>query len=99
MSACPSGRLSNATSLPSGDHLGVPVRAPPTRESWNEARPSASLAQISLLPERFERNAMCAPSGEMLGLESYCVDEITFFGAARPVRSKRQMLVSSKTCA
>src|SRR3954451_25080714 len=99
MSAWPSGRLSKAASAPSGDHRGVPVRAPPIRESWKDARPDESLTQISLLPDQLERNAMRPPSGEMDGLESYCVEEITFRGADRPVRSNRQMLVSSKNWA
>src|SRR5689334_6884175 len=99
MSAWPSGRLSNAIRLPSGDQRGVPVNAPPTCVSCHAARPSASLSQISFDPDRLERNTILSPSGEMEGLESYCVDEITFFGGAPDARSNRQMLVSSKNCA
>src|SRR6476659_6024025 len=96
MSGCPSGRLSNAMRVPSGDQRGVPVSVPPKRVNWTGSRPSESVTQISLLPERLERKAICVPSGEYCGLESYCVEETIFLGGLRPVRSKRQILVSSK---
>ena len=67
MSGCPSGRLSNAICPPSGDQRGVPVKVPPNRVNCTGTRPSASLTQISLLPERLERNAMRDPSGEYEG--------------------------------
>src|SRR3954464_7912984 len=62
-------------------------------------RPSEPPSQISLEPERLERKARRVPSGEMSGLESYWVDEISLRGASRRARSKRQTLVSSKSCA
>src|SRR5262249_53437758 len=99
MSGCPSGRLSKAICVPSGDQRGVPVRVPPKWVNWEGERPSESQIQISLLPERLERKAIRLLSGEYCGLESYWVEATIFLGCSRPSRSKRQMLVSSKNCA
>ena len=60
----------------------MPVSVPPKRVNWTGTRPSESLTQISLLPERLERNAMRDPSGEYCGLESYWVEETIFLGSA-----------------
>jgi len=80
--------------IPSGDHRGVPVSGPPYLVSCTGVRPLLSLTQISLLPVLLERNATRLPSGEYCGLESYCVDEITFTGGCFPSESICQMLAS-----
>src|SRR6478736_434047 len=84
--------------IPSGDQRGVPVSGPAYRVSCTGIRPLLSLTQISLLPERFERNATRLPSGEYCGLESYWVEEITFAAGPFPSVSMRQILASLKSC-
>src|SRR5215831_14765954 len=99
MSAWPSGRVSYAMFIPSGDQRGVPVNGPPYLVSCTGMRPLLSLTQISLLPERLERKATRPPSGEYCGLESYCVDEITFTGSCFSPIAIRQIFASWKVCA
>src|SRR5438477_10906919 len=99
MSACASGLVSNAIFIPSGDQRGVPVSGPPYFVSCTGIRPLLSLTQISLLPDRLERNATRLPSGEYCGLESYCVDEVTLTGDSFPSDSTRQIFASSKVWA
>jgi hypothetical protein len=50
--------------LPSAIHRGVPVNGPPKLVTFNGDLPWSSATQISLDPERLDRNAIRFPSGE-----------------------------------
>src|SRR5262245_6974484 len=63
----PCARESDAMKRPSGDRLGVPVQGPPNAVSCTALRPSASLVQTSLGPERFDSKVNRRPSGETDG--------------------------------
>jgi hypothetical protein len=55
---------------PSGAHWGIVTSGPPKDVSGTMFDPSASHTQISLLPERFDANAMRLPCGEYCAILS-----------------------------
>ena len=79
--------------LPSGAHRGTLVAEEPSEVNCTAFEPSLSHFQISLMPERYDTNAMFLPSGEYRGLWSCREEEINSI-APPPVvgRSARQML-------
>ena len=91
--ARPSARESNAMKRPSGDHFGEPVSGPPKAVRAEALEPSASLTQISGVPDRLDSNASRRPSGENAGFCCVRLDEINRAGAP-PAR----VGASSATC-
>ena len=78
---------------PSGDHCGDPVDGPPNAVSAEALEPSASLIQISRVPDRVDSKVTLRPSGENAGLCCVRLDAINLAGAP-PAR----VGASSATC-
>src|SRR4051812_21500061 len=70
----------NARNRPSGDHVGQALVPRPIDVTCTGFKPSLSETQISKLPERFEQNATCFPSGEGCGFISSRVDPLSCLG-------------------
>ena len=79
--------------LLSGDQYGL--RANPREVNWTALAPWLSHTHTSELPDRFEVNAMCRPSGESIGAPSFREDITNRTGGRRNpcgLRSSRQKL-------
>src|SRR5437660_1332214 len=84
----------------SGDQYGL--RANPTEVNWTALPPLLSHTHTSAVPDRFDVNAMRAPSGESVGTLSFREDVTNRSGAWRSpsgLRSSRQKLVLVVKCA
>src|SRR5438874_13400187 len=80
MSQLPEMSELNARNRPSGDHVAQAFVPRPIEVTCIGFSPSLSETQISILPERFEENAIRLPSGEGCGFISSRVDTLNCLG-------------------